>query len=166
MPSTSNTPSEGERAPTFTALCCDGETFRPTNLDDILDEGGILVFYGFTYSAIAENWWKQYHRRGWDEFDVPVVGVSRDGPYAQNRFLRQMDLPFQLFADVNGTAIDAYGVTVSREGMVGVETARRAIFVLGEDRIVLARWLAEDWISPPPVDDIEATVGEIASETR
>lgn len=166
MPSTSNPPSEGEQAPTFTALCCDGESFRPIRLDDVLDEGGVLVFYGFAYSAIAENWWKQYHRRGWDEFDVPVVGVSRDGPYAQNRFLREMDLPFQLFADVNGTAIDAYGITTRRDGMAGIETARRSIFVLDEDRIVLARWLADDWISPPPVDDIEAAVSELSSEPR
>ena len=158
MSPASNVPSEGERAPTFTALYCDGETFRPTRLDELLDGGGVLVFYGFSYSAIAENWWKQYHRRGWSDFDVPVVGVSRDGPYAQNRFLRDMNLPFQLFADVDGTAADTYGVTTSRDGMAGVRTARRSIFVLDEDRTILARWLADDWISPPPVDDLEATI--------
>lgn len=161
MPPTSKTPTVGEQAPTFTALLCNGETFRTARLEDALDEGGVLVFYGFTYSAIAENWWKQYHRRGWDEFDVPVVGVSRDGPYAQNRFLREMALPFRLFADVNGTAIDAYGLSTTRDGMGGVETGRRAIFVLDEDRTVTARWLADDWISPPPIEDLEAAVSEL-----
>lgn len=154
-------PTVGEQAPTFTALCCDGETFRPTCLENVLDEGGVLVFYGFTYSAIAENWWKQYDRRGWDEFDVPVVGVSRDGPYALNRFLREMNLPFRLFADVNGTAIDTYGLTTRRDGMAGVKSARRAIFVLDEDRTVTARWLADDWISPPPIEDFEVAVNEL-----
>lgn len=161
MSPTADIPTVEAQAPTFTALCCDGETFRPTRLDAALDGGGVLVFYGFTYSAIAENWWKQYHRRGWDGFDVPVLGVSRDGPYAQNRFLREMNLPFELFADVNGTAVETYGLTTSRDGMAGVETARRAVFVLDADRTVTARWLADDWISPPPVDDIETAVGEL-----
>lgn len=151
-------PAVGEKAPTFTRLLCDGKTFRATDLNDVLDGGAVLVFYGFTYSAIAENWWKEYARRGWDEFDIPVVGVSRDGPYAQNRFLREMGLPFTLFADVNGTAIDRYGLTTVRDGMAGVETARRAVFVLDEERIVTERWLGEDWISPPPVEGLETAV--------
>lgn len=154
-------PSKGERAPEFTALSCDGEAFRPRSLDDVLDGGAVLVFYGFTYSAIAENWWKEYERRDWAEFDVPVVGVSRDGPYAQNRFIRDMELSFDLIADVNGTVIDAYGLTTTRDGMAGVETARRAIFVLDEDRTVTERWMADDWISPPPVNEIETAVAEL-----
>ncbi|MFB6221837.1 MAG: peroxiredoxin family protein [Halolamina sp.] len=154
-------PTVGAQAPTFATLLCDGEMFRPTGLDDALDGGAVLVFYGFTFSAIAENWWKQYARRGWDGFDVPVLGVSRDGPYAQNRFIREMDLPFDLFADVNGTAVDAYGLSTTREGMAGVETARRAIFVLDADQTVSERWLADDWISPPPVAEIEAAVEEL-----
>lgn len=161
MSPTTDAPAVGEEAPTFTGLRCDGETFRPAPLGDVFADGGVLVFYGFTYSAIAENWWKQYDRRGWDEFDVPVLGVSRDGPYAQNRFIRDMGLPFSLVADVNGSAIDAYGVSTVREGMADVKTARRAIFVLDEERTVTARWIADDWISPPPVEEIEAAVKEL-----
>lgn len=161
MSPTTDAPAVGEEAPTFTGLHCDGETFRPAALDNVFADGGVLVFYGFTYSAIAENWWKQYDRRGWDEFDVPVLGVSRDGPYAQNRFIRDMGLPFSLVADVNGSTIDAYGVTTVREGMADVETARRAIFVLDEERTVTARWIADDWITPPPVEEIEAAVKEL-----
>ncbi|MEF8800926.1 MAG: peroxiredoxin family protein [Halapricum sp.] len=161
MSSTEDTPAVGEQAPAFTALCCDGETFRSTRVEDILDGGGVLVFYRFTYSAIAENWWKRYHRLGWDEFHVPVVGVSREGPYAQNRFLREMGLPFRLFADVDRAAIDAYGLSTRRDGMADIETTRRAIFVLDGERTVVERWLADDWISPPPIEDIEAAVSEL-----
>lgn len=161
MSPTADAPAVGDEAPTFTGLLCDGETFRPSAIEDVLDDGGVLVFYGFTYSAIAENWWKQYARRGWDEFDVPIVGVSRDGPYAQNRFIREMGLPFRLVADVNGGAVDAYDLATVREGMAGVETARRAIFVVDEKLTVTERWIAADWISPPPVDELESAVGEL-----
>jgi len=151
-------PSEGKRAPGFEALLCDGETFRPGRLADVLDGGCVVVFYGFSFSAIAENWWKRYDRAGWDGFDVPVVGVSRDGPYAQNAFLRYLDSPFELFSDVDGTAAGAYDLLTDREGMGSTTTARRAVFVLDADRRVADRWLAEDWISPVPREEIEAAI--------
>ncbi|MFB6149525.1 MAG: redoxin domain-containing protein [Halobacteriales archaeon] len=153
-------PTVGDQAPDFEALLCDGETFRPMELTEALGpNGGIVVFFGFTGSAIAENWWKAYDRLGWDEFDgMPVLGVSRDGPYAQNRFLRTVESPFAFFADVEATGIDRYDVLTEREGMAGVRTARRAVFVVDANRTVLDRWLAPDWITPVPTDEIEATV--------
>ncbi len=155
-------PSEGERAPDFEALLCDGETFRTTHLSDVLDGGCVLVFYGFSFSAIAENWWKRYERAGWADFEIPVVGVSREGPYAQNAFLRYLDSPFELFSDGEGAAAEAYDLLTQREGMGQTETARRAVFVLDGDRRVTHRWLGEDWISPVPRADIETAVGELS----
>lgn len=152
-------PAEGDRAPDFEALRCDGETFRPATLDASLDDGGgVLVFFGFVFSAIAENWWKRYDRAGWDAFDVPVYGVCRDGPYAQNAFLRTNDLPFDTFADVDATAIDAFDLREARDGMGPTTTARRAVYVLDGDRTVRYRWLADDWISPVPRTDVEEAV--------
>ncbi|WP_336359219.1 redoxin domain-containing protein [Haladaptatus sp. ZSTT2] len=155
-------PATGERAPTFTALYCDGQTFREASLDAVLGErGGVLVFSGFSGSAITHNWWTRYATAGWDEFEgLTVTGVTRDGPYAQNAFLRDLDSPFSLFADVDARAIDAYDVRCERDGMAGVSTARRAIFVLDADRIVQYRWLADDWISPVPREEIETAVFE------
>ena len=48
-------PSEGDPAPEFEALLCTGETFRSRRLTDTLD-GGAVVFFGFAFSAVAENW--------------------------------------------------------------------------------------------------------------
>ncbi|WP_338728567.1 redoxin domain-containing protein [Haladaptatus sp. DJG-WS-42] len=153
-------PATGERAPNFTALYCDGETFREASLDAVLGErGGVLVFSGFTGSAITHNWWTRYAKAGWDEFDgMTVTGVTRDGPYAQNAFLRALDSPFSLFADVDARAISAFDLLCEREGMAGVSTARRAVFVLNANRVVQYRWLAEDWISPVPRKEIEAAI--------
>lgn len=151
-------PAVGERAPDFEALLCDGETFRSTSFHAVSDEGAVLVFYGFSFSAVAENWWKRYARRGWADFDRPVLGVSRDGPYAQNRFVRAFDLPFALFADVEGRGADAYDLLEERAGMAPTRTARRAIFVVDGDGTVRYRWLADDWLTPPPVEAVEEAV--------
>lgn len=155
-------PQEGERAPDFEALYCDGETFRPTRLTDRVDGGLVLVFFGFSFSAIAENWWKRYDRAGWADFPIPVVGVSRDGPYAQNAFLRDLDSPFGLFSDIEGATAETYDLLTGREGMGETRTARRAVFVLDENRDVTHRWLADDWISPVPRADVEAAVAELS----
>lgn len=157
-------PAEGDRAPDFEALRCDGETFRPEQLETALaPEGAVLVFFGFVGSAIAENWWKRYRRYGWTEFPVPVYGISRDGPYAQNGFLRANDIPFDTFADVDATAIDAFDLRVTRDGMGPTSTARRAVFVLDGDRTVQYRWLADDWISPVPRDAVEEAVATLTA---
>lgn len=154
-------PTEGETAPDFEGLVCDGETFRPARLSDRLDGGGVVVFFGFVFNAVSENWWKRYDRAGWREFDVPVLGVGRDGPYAMNAFLREHELPFVFVADVDGDAADAYGLLVEREGMAGVHTARRAIFVVDGDREVRHRWVTDEWTRPVPREEIEDAVADL-----
>lgn len=154
-------PSEGEVAPDFEALLCDGEAFRGATLEDALaDDGAVLVFFGFVFNAISVNWWKRYDRYGWADFDVPVYGVGIDGPYAMNEFLRQQESPFELFADVNGDVADAYDLLVERDGMAGARTAHRAIFVLDGDREVIYRWDTDEWIHPVPRDEVEAAIDE------
>ena len=156
-------PTEGETAPDFEALCCDGETFRSRRFSSLLAEaGGVLVFSGFVGSAISENWWKHFGRVGWGDFDVPVLGVTRDGPYAQNAFLRGHDLPFRFFSDVDGVACAAYDLLTPRSGMANVSTARRAVFVVDGERQVGYRWVAENWTEPVPRAEVEDAIERLS----
>lgn len=146
------------------ATLCDGETFRSRQLSAVLGErGAVLVSTGLVFSAIARNWWKRFERYGWREFDgVPVLGFSRDGPYAQNAFLRELeDPPFRFFADVDGRITDTLGVRTAREGMAGISTPRRAVVVLDSERVVQYGHVADDWISPLPHEDVEEAVAEL-----
>jgi peroxiredoxin len=151
----------GERAPGFSALLCDGETFRTQALSEAAAGGCILAFYGFAFSAIAENWWRRYDRAGWADFDVPVLGVCRDGPYAQNAFLRAIASPFRSFSDPDGTVCDAYGLLDERTEMADIRPARRAILVLDDDRVVRHRWLADDQLDAPSLSAVEAAVADL-----
>jgi len=157
-------PTAGETVPDFEAVCCDGETFRSRRLSATLGgRGGVLVSTGFVFSAIAQNWYKRFVGYGWDDFeDVSVLGVSRDGPYAQNAFLRWLgDTSFGLFADVNGEISGTLGLLVDREGMAAVSTPRRSVFVLDADREVRFAHVADDWISPLPREAIETAVADL-----
>lgn len=154
-------PAKGTSAPDFETLHCDGETFSERTLSAVVDSGAVVVFSGFVFNAINENWYKQYDRAGWDEFDIPVVTVARDGPYAVNAFLRDIGSPFATFADVEGRAAGAYDLLVERDGMAGARTARRAVFVLDGDREIRYRWIGDDWISPVPRAEIERAVERV-----
>lgn len=156
-------PAVGETAPAFEALLCDGETFRPTELGDALgDRGTVLVFDGFVFSAIAQNWWTRYDTLDWGEFErVRMYGIVRDGPYSINEFLRGLESPFSMFSDINGDIAESYDLLVEREGMAGTETARRAVFVLDDAGLVRHAWDTEEWIYPVPTEEIEAAIAAL-----
>ena len=157
-------PTEGDALPDFEALLCDGETFRSTTLEETLGpRGGVVVCTGFAFSAIARNWWKRFVRAGWHEFEgVPVLGVSRDGPYAQNAFLRWLGRPgFRFFADVNGGVSELLGLFADRDHMANVSTPWRSAFVVDPDLEVRYAFVADDWISPLPLEDVEAAVSRL-----
>lgn len=157
-------PTVGDTVPDFEAVYCDGETFRSARLAETLgDRGGVLVSTGFVYSAIAQNWWKRFLTYGWDEFeDVRVLGFSRDGPYAQNDFLRWLGQPpFRMFADVDGDISESLELLTDREHMANVSTPWRSVFVLDPDRTVEYAYVADEWIGPLPHEDVEAAVEEL-----
>jgi len=151
---------EGETAPETEALLCDGEVFEARTLDELAGERGtVLLFFGFVFSAPALNWWRRYEKHGWHELDgVHTVGVGRDGPYAQNEFLRHLDSPFEILADVDGELARGFGVLRERNGMPDASTARRSVFVLDTDGEVRFSWAADDDITPMPVEKIEDAV--------
>jgi hypothetical protein len=145
------------------ALLCDGDVFEERTTDEVSGERGtVVLLYGFVFSAPALNWWRRYERFGWHELDgVRVVGVGRDGPYAQNEFLRQIDSPFSVFSDVDGEIAESFGVLRERDGMQNASTARRSAFVLDDSRTVRYRWVADDDIAPLPREEVEKAVSEL-----
>ncbi|MFP9061466.1 redoxin domain-containing protein [Natrialbaceae archaeon A-chndr2] len=153
-------PTVGETVPDFEALLCDGEVFEDAKLSEVVgDRGAVLYFQGFVFSAIARHWWKRFDRRDWDEFsDVPVFGVGRDGPFAQNEFFRQIKSPFRTFSDVDGQVMDAYDLRMEREGMANTSTPYRSVFVIDPDLEVQFSWVAPDTVTPPPADEVEEAV--------
>ena len=87
--------------------------------------------------------------------------MGRDGPYAQNEFLRHLDSPFEILADVDGELADEFGVLRERDGMPDASTAQRSVFVLDTDGEVRFSWAADDDITPMPVEKIENAVDEL-----
>ena len=45
--------------------------------------------------------------------------------------------------------------------MAGIETSRRAVFVLDDAGLVRHAWDTEEWIYPVPTEEIEAAIAEL-----
>lgn len=70
-----------------------------------------------------------------------VLGVSMDGLDTQKRFAESLKLPFELLADPEGKAAEAYGVK-------GLLFTSRTTFVISEDGKIAAIIEGRDAIDP------------------
>lgn len=150
-------PQPGEEAPEFTRPLVTDEFWEDRSLAEF-DGRVVLVFTPMIGSFVAEYVWNELRDRGWDDYDVTVLGVSASTPYAHSRFLDEQELPFALFADpANGVAAD-YGIVHDLDGMAGITEPRLAFFALTDGRVEAA-WVATEWPEFPDYDELEETLG-------
>lgn len=104
---------EKGRAPAFRLLDASGEFVR---LSDFSGETVVLYFFpkadtpGCTAQACGiRARWADYESAG-----AVVIGVSRDGPDALDRFGHKHDLPHMLLSDPDHKVAEKYGVWVEK----------------------------------------------------
>ena len=99
----------GDRAPDFSLQDKNGNT---VSLSDFKGKKVVLYFYpkdntpGCTRQACAfAGLYREFQNR-----NIEVIGVSRDGIASHIKFAEKYELPFILLSDPNLEAIQAYGV--------------------------------------------------------
>jgi peroxiredoxin Q/BCP len=124
---------EGDPAPDIQVRTQSGEPFR---LSDLKGKRVVLYFYpmadtpGCTTEACEfRDGIRAFQTRG-----VTVIGVSPDKPAVQAKFKDKYELPFQLLADEDKSAAQAFGVWKEKnmygKKVMGIE---RTTFVIGPD---------------------------------
>lgn len=111
--STSHVPQPGEEAPPFELPDADGNL---VSLAGLRGKTVVLYFYpkddtpGCTTEACGfRDVWQELQAEG-----VVVLGVSRDGARAHQKFARKHALPFTLLSDEAGVVAQQYGVWVQK----------------------------------------------------
>lgn len=158
---------EGSRTPDFTAPLARGGSYddiESFTLTEAIGDGPIvLAFYpaAFTGGCTEEMC---VIRDSMDEFealDATVYGISVDLPFAQNVWIMQHELGAPMLSDWNHEIIRMYDVV--RENLFGVlETARRSVFVVDEEGMVVYRWVRQGE-NPDFTDLFERIRQEIAA---
>ena len=131
---------EGKKAPDFSLEGSDGKTHA---LKDYKGKTVILYFYpkdntpGCTKEACG---FRDLHRKIVARKAV-VLGVSKDGLKAHDKFIADFDLPFVLLSDSDGKVMEAYGAW-GEKTMYGktVQGTIRSTVVIGPDGKVLKHW--------------------------
>lgn len=99
----------GSPAPDFTLPNQNGEN---VSLSDFKGKHVVLYFYpkDMTPGCTTEACDFRDQHASFSELDAVIIGISPDPADRHQKFINKHDLPFQLLADVDHEAAEAYGV--------------------------------------------------------
>jgi peroxiredoxin Q/BCP len=142
----------GDTAPDFALEDFDGPQ---TTLSELLDgESLVVYFYPADFSPVCtrEACALRDRHDALREVGVRVLGVSPQGRDSHRRFRESYQLPFELLSDPSRKVIEAFGVN----GPLGFGV-RRATFLIGPDRTIRSRAVAEVFLGSH-MDLIQAAI--------
>ncbi|MGD6850622.1 MAG: cytidylate kinase family protein [Candidatus Bathyarchaeia archaeon] len=142
----------GEEAPTFSLP--DTEN-RIRNLNEFLGQKVVLIFAveAFAADSTKELCPFRDHMRQLTNLHAQIVGVNINPPSGNKQLAEKCRLHFPILADPNQKVTKAYDI----KAMPSADhpLAKRAIFVLDEDGIVLHTWVAKKPSDEPNYDQIK-----------
>ncbi len=152
--------SVGDEAPDFTAPLANGDVGEMTLSDAVADGPVVLAFFPGAFTSVCSHEMETFDDR-LEEFadaGVTVYGVSIDTPFAQNAFREELGLGFDLISDSNRDIVDAYDIAMDFTALGVHNLAKRAVFVVDEDRTVTYAWVSDDPGVEPDYDEVLAAV--------
>ncbi len=161
MSTTTVTP--GDEAPNFAAKVTDGENVEEFELAEAIGDGPTVIgFFPFAFTGTCESQMADL-RENLDELEsqgATVFGLSVSSPFALQQWAAQEAFGFELIADWNREATEAFGFEYEELG--GLERpAQRAAVILGSDGTVEWTWSTEDPGQKPDIDEILGAVQKI-----
>jgi peroxiredoxin Q/BCP len=144
---------EGRKAPHFEVAGSDGKKHF---LKDYAGKTLVLYFYpkDNTPGCTKEACGFRDNNAALKKMGVTVLGVSKDGLGAHQKFISEYKLPFILLSDPNLGVMKAYGAWGKKQ-MYGktVEGTIRSTVIIGSDGKVLKHW--------PAIKNAEAHPAEV-----
>ena len=128
----------GSKAPDFTLKTKTPEGMKEITLStNFGKKQTVLLFFPAAFSSVCTQelcdtsaGFSEYEKLGAD-----VIGISVDGPLAQEAWAKQRNITITLASDLNKTVLRAYDVVLSTyAGMY--EAAARAAFVISQDGVI------------------------------
>lgn len=121
------------QAPDFTLPSTSGSDF--TLSENMKGKPGIIYFYpkDFTPGCTQEACDFRDNIAYFKQFDIDVVGISRDTIETHQRFKKEHDLPFELLADKTGDVCKKYEALLPI-----VRVPKRVTYLLDKDHKIVA----------------------------
>jgi glutaredoxin-dependent peroxiredoxin len=91
------------------------------------------------------------------ELGTHVIGISVDGPFANKIFSQNRQLNFPLLSDYKREAIRRYGIVMKDLGSLkDYNAAKRSIFIIDANGIILYQWISDNPLVEPNYEDIKS----------
>jgi glutaredoxin-dependent peroxiredoxin len=151
----------GTEAPDFTLLEAPGITI--TLSDEIKKGPVVIVFYPADFTSVCQEELCTFRDAlaEYNNLGASVLGISVDGLFSHKAFKEANDIEFPLLSDWDKTVIKAYDVV--HDDFLGMkEVAKRSVFVIDTDGIVVYAWVSEDPGKLPPFEEVKMAVSKLA----
>ena len=151
----------GSIAPDFTLM---DQERQPVTLSALRGTPVVLAFFpgAFSSTCTSELCTLNDAMGRFNRTRAQVYGISTDTFFTLKAFHDQQGLAFPLLCDFNKQVIRDYGVY--NEDMIGLHgIAKRAVFVLDKDGVVLHREVLEDARNEPDYERIQQTLQTIGT---
>ena len=151
----------GSKAPDFSLT---NQDRQPVTLSQLKGKPVVLAFFPAAFSSVCTKEMCTFKdsMAQLGKADAQVFGVSVDTFFTLKAFQDQQKLPFPLLSDFNKQAIRDYGVF--NEDMIGMKgIAKRAVFVIDRDGIVLHEEVLADARNEPDYGAVFKALGQPAS---
>lgn len=133
---------------------------KPVKLSDYSGKPTILLFYpgAFTGVCTKEMCAMRDGLSKYNELGIRVVGISVDGPIANQAFKTANNINFPLLSDFNKQTLKAFDhYQENFAGVKGYTVSKRAVYVLDKDLVVRFKWVSNN---PGVEPDYETIVKE------
>lgn len=146
----------GMEAPDFELPDIDMKTHK---LSDYRGKKLVLAFFPAAESPVCTLEMCNFRDSQKDlmEIGARVIGVSVDGPFANKIFSQNRQLNFPLLSDYKRETISRYGIVMKDLGnLKDYNAAKRSIFIIDTNGIILYKWISDNPLVEPNYEDIRS----------
>ena len=147
----------GSPAPEFTLV---SSALKEVSLSDFKGKKVVLHFFpmAFTGTCTTQLCTMRDSFGYYDGLNAVILGISVDSPFTLAKFKEENKYQFELLSDFNKEVSTAYG-TLYEEFILGLKgVAKRAVFVIDEDRNIIYAEVLEVATDLPDFAAIAAAV--------
>src|SRR5215472_9508329 len=154
--------NQGEKAPNFTLPDTDR---KPRSLHEFLKPNGatLLAFFpgAFTGVCTKEMCALRDNMAEFNKFNAQVVGISVNDPFTNKAFANNNNLIFPILSDYTREVVKLYNVYHENFGnLKGYTTAKRSVFILDHNGVVVFKWVTDDPGKEPNYDELKKAVAK------
>lgn len=157
--------SQGDKAPDFTLVSKGADGPELVSLSDLTSKGKVVLLFipmAFTGVCTEQLCAASNDTDAYKDLNATVVGISGDGPFAQEAWAQKENITIPLLSDYEHKVAEAYGIAyesfLPEANLTMGGVAKRSAFVVDTDGTILYAEVQDHPKDLPDVESIKAAL--------